>query len=261
MVAPDFTTAIQWQNRTDYGLTAGIQSLDEAECELWMDRVQAGNLYVNRGVTGAIVNRQPFGGWRRSSVGPTAKAGGHHYVNALRRWEPLSDATSAIELAEAWWRSAGSQAIDRTGLAVEKNFQRYRHHLMAIAVRIDDTFEESQRSFIDAVVRDAGVHVTYSALAAVATAPEALIESPAQLVARAGSLARVRWLSSEAPPSVALLQHGVSVDVRALAQRGDVEMARWLLEQSVSITHHRYGNVNAGPKPNCAGLGDSVLEG
>jgi len=46
-----------------------------------------------------------------------------------------------------------------------------------------------------------------------------------------------------------------------LVQRGDIEMARWLLEQSVSITHHRYGNVNAGPKPKCEGLGASVLEG
>jgi RHH-type proline utilization regulon transcriptional repressor/proline dehydrogenase/delta 1-pyrroline-5-carboxylate dehydrogenase len=58
-----------------------------------------------------------------------------------------------------------------------------------------------------------------------------------------------------------LLRHGISVDRRALAQRGDIEMARWLLEQSVSITHHRYGNVNAGPKPTCEGLGPSVFEG
>jgi RHH-type transcriptional regulator, proline utilization regulon repressor / proline dehydrogenase / delta 1-pyrroline-5-carboxylate dehydrogenase len=261
MVAPDFTTAIKWQNRTDFGLTAGIQSLDETECELWMDRVQAGNLYVNRGVTGAIVNRQPFGGWRRSSVGPTAKAGGHHYVNALRRWEPLTDAASSIELARSWWRSTGSQSIDRTGLRVEKNFHRYRRYPKTIVIRVDDSFDESRRSFIDAVVSDAGVQVSYSALAPVALAPEALIESPAQLVARSESLSRVRWLSSEAAPSVALLAQGVSVDPRPLAQRGDVEMSRWLLEQSVSITHHRYGNVNAGPKPNCAGLGDSVLEG
>jgi RHH-type proline utilization regulon transcriptional repressor/proline dehydrogenase/delta 1-pyrroline-5-carboxylate dehydrogenase len=53
----------------------------------------------------------------------------------------------------------------------------------------------------------------------------------------------------------------VSVDPRALVQRGDIEMARWLLEQSVSITHHRYGNVNAGPKPACEGLGISDFEG
>jgi RHH-type proline utilization regulon transcriptional repressor/proline dehydrogenase/delta 1-pyrroline-5-carboxylate dehydrogenase len=105
------------------------------------------------------------------------------------------------------------------------------------------------------------VHVTYSAGAPVAAVPEALIETPAQLVMRVDALSRVRWLSVETPPTVALLERGVSVDRRALIQRGDVEMPRWLLEQSVSITHHRYGNVNAGPKPNCVGLGDSVLEG
>jgi len=46
----------------------------------------------------------------------------------------------------------------------------------------------------------------------------------------------VRWLSNEVAPSVELLQHGISVDRRVLVQRGDIEMARWILEQSVSIT-------------------------
>jgi RHH-type proline utilization regulon transcriptional repressor/proline dehydrogenase/delta 1-pyrroline-5-carboxylate dehydrogenase len=261
MVAPDFATAIKWQNRTDFGLTAGLQSLDEAECELWMDRIQAGNLYINRGITGAIVNRQPFGGWRRSSVGPTAKAGGHHYVNSLRRWTPLTNAESAIELARTWWRATGARSIDRSGLSVEKNFQRYRHFPQAIAVRVDDTFDESQRSLIDAVVHETRVNVAYSAAEPVTGAPDAVIESSDDLVARAESLSRVRWLSNESPPTVALLEKGVSVDPRVLTQRGDVEIARWLLEQSVSITHHRYGNVNAGPKPACAGLGDSDFEG
>ncbi len=260
MVAPDFATAIKWQNRTDFGLTAGLQSLDENECELWMERIQAGNLYLNRGTTGAIVNRQPFGGWRRSSVGPTAKAGGHHYVNALRRWSVLTDAPASIEQARDWWHSTGSQAIDRSGLAVEKNFQRYRRHAKPVAVRVDDSFDTSQRSLIDAIVHEAGVVVTFSAGAAVAAAPEAVIETTAALAARTEGLDRVRWLSREPAPSVELLGHGLSVDRRALAQRGDIEMARWLLEQSVSITHHRYGNVNAGPKPTCNGLGPSVFE-
>ena len=260
MVAPDFATAIRWQNRTDYGLTAGLQSLDEAECEQWMDQVQAGNLYINRGVTGAIVNRQPFGGWRRSSVGPTAKAGGHHYVNSLRRWETLTDPESAIELARTWWRTTGSQSIDRAGLDVEKNYQRYRRHPMSIAVRIDESFDESQRSVIEAIVHEAGVRVAYSACEPVRAAADAVIESPGDLVARADAISRVRWLSREDRPTVALLAKGVSVDARTLAQRGDVEIARWLLEQSVSITHHRYGNVHAGPKPRCVGLGDLDLE-
>jgi RHH-type proline utilization regulon transcriptional repressor/proline dehydrogenase/delta 1-pyrroline-5-carboxylate dehydrogenase len=261
MVAPDFATAIKWQNRTDFGLTAGLQSLDEAECELWMDRVEAGNLYINRGITGAIVNRQPFGGWRRSSVGPTAKAGGHHYVNSLRRWDRLTGADGAIDLAQRWWRSTGAHAIDRTGLNVEKNFQRYRHHFKAIAVRVDGAFDAAQRSLIDAIVHEAGVRVIYSAAEPVGDAPEAVIESSAELVARADALSRVRWLSKEVPPSVGLLEKSVSADPRPLTQRGDVEIARWLLEQSVSITHHRYGNVNAGPKPRCAGLGGSDVEG
>ena len=61
--------ALALQNATDFGLTAGVHSRDITEVNTWLDHVQAGNLYVNRGITGAIVRRQPFGGWKRSSVG------------------------------------------------------------------------------------------------------------------------------------------------------------------------------------------------
>lgn len=80
--------AIEIQNGTDYGLTAGIHSLDADEINLWLDRVQAGNLYINRGITGAIVRRQPFGGWKRSAVGAGSKAGGPSYLFGLGEWEP-----------------------------------------------------------------------------------------------------------------------------------------------------------------------------
>lgn len=72
--------AIEVQNGTEYGLTAGLHSLSEAEILYWLERVQAGNAYVNRGITGAIVQRQPFGGWKLSSVGASAKAGGPNYL-------------------------------------------------------------------------------------------------------------------------------------------------------------------------------------
>ncbi len=68
--------AIAIQNSSAFGLTGGIQSLDPVEIDAWIDRVEVGNAYVNRSITGAIVQRQPFGGWKRSSVGPGAKAGG-----------------------------------------------------------------------------------------------------------------------------------------------------------------------------------------
>ncbi len=262
MVAPDFATAIEWQNQTDFGLTSGVQSLDEAECEEWMRRAQAGNLYVNRGVTGAVVNRQPFGGWRRSSVGPTAKAGGRNYVNCLRSWSSLYDPLPTVQEARRWWEETGSMAIDRSGLRVEKNFQRFQRYAAPIVVRIDTTINDAQLTLLDLIRGEAGVLLTYSAASPVDDFADLTIETVEELVARAGEIGRVRWLSSEVAPVVALLERGVSVDRRPMAQRGDIEMPRWLLEQSVAITHHRYGNVNAGPKPHCPGLGEdlSVLQ-
>ena len=78
--AADIPDAVSIANDTDYGLTAGIHSLDEREQQYFIEHMQAGNLYVNRKITGAIVRRQPFGGWKTSSFGPGAKAGGPNYV-------------------------------------------------------------------------------------------------------------------------------------------------------------------------------------
>ncbi|NKE10923.1 aldehyde dehydrogenase family protein, partial [Kocuria subflava] len=86
MHATDLDEALEWQNAVDYGLTAGIHSLDTSEDDPWLDRVEAGNLYANRGITGAIVQRQPFGGWKKSSVGLGAKAGGPNYLTQMGTW-------------------------------------------------------------------------------------------------------------------------------------------------------------------------------
>ena len=88
MTAETLADAITLANDVDYGLTAGLQSLDPAEIDAWLGGIQAGNLYVNRGTTGAIVRRQPFGGWKRSAVGPGSKAGGPSYLLGLGSWEP-----------------------------------------------------------------------------------------------------------------------------------------------------------------------------
>ena len=81
--------AIEAVNAVDYGLTSGLQTLDSAELAVWLDSIQAGNIYVNRGITGAIVRRQPFGGWKRSAIGSTTKAGGPSYLLGLGEVEPV----------------------------------------------------------------------------------------------------------------------------------------------------------------------------
>ncbi|MCG8648554.1 MAG: bifunctional proline dehydrogenase/L-glutamate gamma-semialdehyde dehydrogenase [Pirellulales bacterium] len=75
--------AIEIVRSTGYGLTSGLESLDDREIELWKQSIRAGNLYINRPTTGAIVLRQPFGGVGLSAYGPGVKAGGPHYVLAL----------------------------------------------------------------------------------------------------------------------------------------------------------------------------------
>jgi len=81
-VAPfdELGDAIDKGNDTEYGLTAGFFSRDRAEIDEWLDRIQAGVVYVNRragATTGAWPGVQPFGGWKGS--GSTGKAGGGPY--------------------------------------------------------------------------------------------------------------------------------------------------------------------------------------
>lgn len=156
MVAETLEQAVEYANGVDYGLTSGIQSLDAQEISYWVEHIQAGNLYVNRGITGAIVQRQPFGGWKRSAVGAGTKAGGPNYLIGLSDWEdaPVNkdissrdqsypavmlrrlSALKALKEELTWLRGAVAQdavdvkqfkgARDRSALDVEINALRYR---------------------------------------------------------------------------------------------------------------------------------------
>jgi RHH-type proline utilization regulon transcriptional repressor/proline dehydrogenase/delta 1-pyrroline-5-carboxylate dehydrogenase len=88
--ADSFEHALSLINQTSYGLTAGIHSLDEREQQAWLKHVEAGNCYINRTMTGAIVERQPFGGCKESSFGKGAKAGGPNYAVQFMQAEEIS---------------------------------------------------------------------------------------------------------------------------------------------------------------------------
>ena len=75
--------AVTLVNQTGFGLTSGLESLDEREWAYWKQHIHAGNLYINRVTTGAIVLRQPFGGMGKSVFGAGMKAGGPNYVAQL----------------------------------------------------------------------------------------------------------------------------------------------------------------------------------
>ena len=76
--ARDFDHALALANDTDYALTAGIFSRSPVHIARATNELRAGNVYVNRAITGAVVGRQPFGGYGMSGVG--SKAGGPDYL-------------------------------------------------------------------------------------------------------------------------------------------------------------------------------------
>jgi RHH-type proline utilization regulon transcriptional repressor/proline dehydrogenase/delta 1-pyrroline-5-carboxylate dehydrogenase len=110
MRAESLEHAIEMVNATGYGLTSGLESLDQREQEVWQATIIAGNLYMNRGTTGAIVLRQPFGGMRKSALGAGIKAGGPNYVAQLMEFEetglpqvgPIENDHALLRLAHRW---------------------------------------------------------------------------------------------------------------------------------------------------------------
>ncbi|MGD8253140.1 MAG: L-glutamate gamma-semialdehyde dehydrogenase [Syntrophobacterales bacterium] len=101
MKVKTFDEAIEVANSTKFALTGGVFSRSPKHLEQARREFRVGNLYLNRGITGALVERQPFGGFKMSGVG--SKAGGPDYLlqfmdprsvteNTMRRgFAPVSD--------------------------------------------------------------------------------------------------------------------------------------------------------------------------
>ncbi len=83
--ADNISHAVDIANHTIYGLTGGIYSRSPKNIEYVTEHLEAGNIYINRNITGAMVNRHPFGGIKLSGVG--SKTGGKDYL--LQFLEPI----------------------------------------------------------------------------------------------------------------------------------------------------------------------------
>jgi RHH-type proline utilization regulon transcriptional repressor/proline dehydrogenase/delta 1-pyrroline-5-carboxylate dehydrogenase len=279
--ADSLEQAVELQNDVDYGLTAGLHSLDRREVEYWVEHVQAGNLYVNRGITGAIVRRQPFGGWKKSSVGAGAKAGGPNYLIGLGEWSPApSTATAPVtdpavvalldaarsELPEdtaflersahsdaAAWAGEFGVAKDVSGLTVERNVLRYLPTRTAVRL--------AEGAPLSALVRVVGAALLTRARVSVSSAVP-LPRSVAVVLAEHGIRARIEadaaWLERlgrSAEERIRLIGGNVRAVAEATGGRPDlavygqpvteagrVELLPFLKEQAVSVTAHRFGN-------------------
>lgn len=86
--APDFETALEIANNTEFGLTGSVYTRDEQKIERAKDEFFVGNLYFNRKCTGALVGAHPFGGFNMS--GTDSKAGGHDYLLLFTQAKAIS---------------------------------------------------------------------------------------------------------------------------------------------------------------------------
>ena len=201
MTAETLEEAIELQNAPEYGLTAGLHSLDAGELALWLEKVQAGNVYVNRGITGAIVRRQSFGGWKKSAVGTGTKAGGPNYLVALGTWhsteakaiaqptdpqvknllkrireprafspEQIARLGRAASSDAAAWATEFGITHDPSQLGVERNILRYVPHHVQVRLDSDGQLEQAVRVLLAGLAAGAPISLSTAAALPVAVA-------------------------------------------------------------------------------------------
>lgn len=283
MCADNLSEAIELVNSTRYGLTAGLHSLDDREKEQWIEKIEAGNCYINRSMTGAIVQRQPFGGCKDSSFGPGAKAGGPNYLMELMHPAQVSlpheiaevdqitaQLSQAIEhfshseeekaLWEAsigsyafYWNYYFSQDHDPSGVQGQDNILRYlSHHNLLLRVNEGDQPLDVMRAIAGAMTCGATMEVSVPSgfsLPAEVNALEAIHvveETDAEFLEKLPEVdfVRLRFISTpDAKVQQALANLGILGIVQPVLANGRIELLNYLREASFSIDYHRYGNL------------------
>ncbi|MDR2401101.1 MAG: aldehyde dehydrogenase family protein, partial [Deferribacteraceae bacterium] len=273
MKARDLKEAADIVNETGYGLTAGLESLDEREWEYFRDNLKAGNLYINRVTTGAIVLRQPFGGMRKSCVGLGRKAGTYNYVAQFTEIEEngspergdiydefSADLAAALGLSEKELRSisAGyilstqryfSKPADPMKVRGEDNEFRYLP-VKEVVVRYYNKEPFKDLAMIILAVRSLGIKLTVS------TEEDSVLsinginvvhESENAFYRRFDDLGvRFRYLSLSSVKDEAykaIYSKGGYFASKKVLLEGRFELLNYLLEQTVSTSYHRYGNL------------------
>lgn len=277
--------AIRIQNDSEFGLTGGLYSLDVDEIETWRDRVEVGNAYINRTTTGAIVQRQPFGGWKHSSVGPGAKAGGPNYVAAFRNWKEASlptrrssldqptdalveglmsslptegqrqDLRAAAESYAYWWNTYFSHEHDPSALHGENNDFRYRP-LPQHVVRVEEgevCWSNILKSYV--LCQIGGISWTWSVHPDVNVPsevknhlPPATVETTDVFVTRMETSPQgsFRVMGTEQlEPFYVLKRQGHRLLASECLANGRLEWLGYLREQSITEIVHRHGNTTS----------------
>ncbi|MDD3080412.1 MAG: bifunctional proline dehydrogenase/L-glutamate gamma-semialdehyde dehydrogenase [Paludibacter sp.] len=280
--AENLKDAIRLANTSEYGLTAGLQTLDESELQLWKNSIEAGNLYINRGITGAIVNRQPFGGMKRSAFGGGIKAGGPNYVSCFvditnntkqivatdlpaeyRTWAAVlrDDDKKKFETAVASYLKNYAEEFsverDINKIMGEQNVFRYLPlKNMLLRVMPDDDLCEVMMAVAAAGIANTPIFVSFESddpkigtIQTLVGKDRIHVQTESEFINIMERYERVRTcstqLSSDIYKKAASL--GLYIATQQPLIEGRLELLHYLKEQSVTYEYHRYGSFTEIP--------------
>ncbi|HXF29568.1 MAG TPA: bifunctional proline dehydrogenase/L-glutamate gamma-semialdehyde dehydrogenase, partial [Chlamydiales bacterium] len=227
MCAKNLDDAIKIANVTAYGLTAGLHSLDRREHAHWIENIQAGNLYINRGITGAIVGRQPFGGTKASSFGIGMKAGGPNYILQF-----LNNSLKKQSYKEAW-DNYFTHPHPICPLVGEDNILFYRPHKKIFFFHQEGDMKEDIASLLEAATIT-GTTLIDSRSMTTTQFNQQIKETP---------FARVRCLTKPPEALAAIWAETCSIiDISPPNPDGRIELLHFVREISLSYDYHRYGS-------------------
>lgn len=254
--------AIKYVNSSEYGLTSGFQSLDESEIEYWKNNIEAGNLYINRGITGAIVNRQPFGGMKRSAFGGGIKAGGPNYVSCFVKFEEKSNLTGSERLKyakenfEKAWIEEFSQEKATDTIYGELNTFRYLPlKNCVLRVEKDDKTEDILLTASAASIAKTPLIISvsdnFNDIETLQSNLSSLYgitikqQTEKEFIAEIKNFERIRSCSDQLSDAIygEAARLGIHIASEKPIVNGRIELLHYLKEQSISYEYHRYGSV------------------
>jgi RHH-type proline utilization regulon transcriptional repressor/proline dehydrogenase/delta 1-pyrroline-5-carboxylate dehydrogenase len=231
MMANDLDHAIEIANGVEYGLTSGLESLDKREVAKWQQNIEAGNLYVNRSTTGAIVQRQPFGGIKASCFGFGMKAGGTNYILQFADIKPLKIDDYEKSYQDAWDKHF-SKEMDYAHIRGQYNQNRYIKSKQIFLIADKSTPNEDV--------------VKVRAAAEVLDIPVRQIENPSNILGEISHDVVVRSLLEDRLSDEFMREcHSKAIHIyeRKPSDSGRIELLNYLDEQNFSYNFHRYGNL------------------
>ena len=243
--------AVRMVNSLDYGLTSGLQSLDEAEQRYWRDHIQAGNLYINRGITGAIVNRQPFGGMKLSAFGPGLKAGGPNYCMQFMEIKDKSGSKTDYKKSYAEWyeKEFKHPRNIQPKIRGEQNMFRYLPVKGGMLLRLfgDETLEQVEMVQLAAKTVGTPLDISLDPRHPLAGQLSGNVkkENLAAFCERIRHYERIRTITAGEIPNIvyeAVANHNKYIAQAPPVRNGRVELTHYIKEQSIANEYHRYGS-------------------